>query len=160
MTIRPKQVLIIRHAEKTSPPAGISLNPRGCQRAAALLRLFPSPFDTPDLILAAAPTKRSNRPAETVAPLAESLHLEIDTRFAKDDVLGIASALFTDPAYSAKTILVCWHYRGIPALARALGVLDPPLWDEACFDRVWKVEFLEECAALTDLPQLLLDGDS
>jgi hypothetical protein len=160
MIIKPRQVLVIRHAEKTGPSAGVSLNLRGCQRAAALPRLFPCPFDTPDFILAAAPTKRSNRPVETVAPLAASLYLEIDVRFRKEDILGIASELFSDPAYAAKTILVCWHHKGIPALAKALGVPDPPLWDERRFDRVWRIEFLEERAALTDLPQLLLEGDS
>jgi hypothetical protein len=150
MIARPKQVLIIRHAEKTSPAAGVSLNVRGFQRAVALPRLFPRPFDTPDFILATAPTKRSNRPVETVAPLAQALYLKIDTRFARNDVLGIALELFSDPAYESKTVLVCWHRRGIPALAEAFGVRNPPLWDERRFDRIWKIDFLEESAALTD----------
>ena len=159
MTGRPKQVLIIRHAEKPAAPSGVSLDARGFERAAALPRLFPAQFDTPDYILASAPTKRSNRPVETVVPLAQSLYLGIDVRFGKDHVQQVAVELLSE-MYAGKTILVCWHRGRIPALAGALGVANPPIWDEGRFDRVWKVEFAGNAAALMDLPQYLLEGDS
>lgn len=160
MIAHPKQVLIIRHAEKPATPSGVSLDARGFERAAALPRLFPAQFDTPDYILASAPTKRSNRPVETVVPLAQSLYLGIDARFAKDHVHRVAFELLSQPTYAGKTILVCWHRGRIPALVEALGVANPPIWDEGRFDRVWKVEFAGNAAALIDLPQRLLEGDS
>jgi hypothetical protein len=157
---RPRQILIIRHAEKTSVAPGIGLNARGFERAAALPSLFPVLFEPPHAIIAAAPTKRSNRSVETVTPLAQSLYLAIDARFAKDDVHVVALELLSDPAYHDKTVLVCWHHKSIPALAEALGAPNPPLWDERRFDRIWKIEFEEQRAALIDLPQRLLEGDS
>jgi hypothetical protein len=46
-TENPKQILIIRHAEKTGSKTDIHLNSRGYTRAAALPALFPVRFDTP-----------------------------------------------------------------------------------------------------------------
>jgi hypothetical protein len=57
-------------------------------------------------------------------------------------------------------VVVCWHHGKIPALSAALGVADPPTWDEGVFDRVWLVTFPAGQATLADLPQTLLFGDA
>ena len=75
----PQLILIIRHAEKTGDKADIHLSKKGVERADALSMIFekskerPDPFPTPDVIFAASPSKDSNRPIETVTPLAKKL---------------------------------------------------------------------------------------
>src|ERR1043165_10245408 len=69
----PKQILIIRHAEKTGEPMNAQLSKKGLERADALFRLFEasdqrgSPFSKPDFILAARNSK--NRSEEHTSEL-------------------------------------------------------------------------------------------
>ena len=158
---KPAQILLIRHAEKTGSKADANLNPRGYERAAALPRLFPARFDTPQFIFAAHASAHSNRPVETVTPLSRALHLAIDSQFANQDYAGLAKHLFSKPLYANRTILVCWHHGNIPSLAKALGVEHPPQpWPDTQFDRVWKIEYRDTGVRFSDLPQQLLPGDS
>jgi phosphohistidine phosphatase SixA len=157
----PKQILLMRHAEKSANAKDPNLNARGYARAAALARLFPARFDTPDFLFATKASQRSNRPVETIAPLARALHLPIDARFADEKFASLARDLSSHSRYSGKTVLVCWHHGNIPRLAAALGVASPPsTWPEAQFDRIWRIRYLDGGATLEDLPQHLLDGDS
>ncbi len=82
----PAHILILRHAEK--PPASENspdLNAEGKARAEALAKLFarsddrPNPFPAPEFIFATKETKKSHRPAETVAPLAKTLGLKVNS---------------------------------------------------------------------------------
>src|SRR5688572_1050404 len=81
---RPRSVLLIRHAEKPAADADSGLSPAGKKRADALPELFKKaadrtdPLPTPDVIFAAQASKHSNRSAETVAPLARALKLEVN----------------------------------------------------------------------------------
>jgi broad specificity phosphatase PhoE len=160
-TARPKQVLVIRHAEKTGAKNDANLNPRGYERAAALPRLFPSQFDTPAFIFASRISRHSNRPIETVTPLGKSLKLAIDSRFGDQEYAALARELFSNARYYGATALVCWHHDAIPALAKALGVTHPPArWPDKRFDRVWKIEYAGDAVTFTDAPQRLLSGDS
>lgn len=158
---KPKQILLIRHAEKTGDKADAHLNARGRERAAALPRLFPSRFETPQFIIATHASAHSNRPVETVTPLSHALHLPIDSRIDNEAYRTLARILLSDNRYSGATVLVCWHHGHIPALAAALGAPHPPApWPDKQFDRVWKIGYQEGEAELTDLPQQLLPGDS
>jgi hypothetical protein len=157
---KPKQVLIVRHAEKSGSKFDAHINARGQQRAAALVNLFPAQFDTPHFILASRPAPKSNRPVETVTPLAHALHLNIDTRFADEDYPGLAKFVLTNAAFAGKTVLICWHHDRIPVLAERLGVVHPPKWPAEQFDRVWKIEFADSDVPFANLPQKLLPGDS
>ncbi len=139
----------------------IDLNPLGFARAASLPRLFPAPFDTPNFIFAAHAGKHSNRPVETVMPLAKSLGLKIDSRFGEREERALARKLLSTPAYAEKIVLVCWHHEGIPSMAKALGVADaPPKWPDKQFDRIWKIRFDAGAPGLADLPQHLMPGDA
>jgi broad specificity phosphatase PhoE len=157
----PKQILIIRHAEKTGLKDDIHLNTRGYERAEALARLFPVKFDIPKFLFATRQTVKSDRPVETLTPLAKALGLKIDARFDVDEYAALANAVLSGAPYSGKTVLVCWHHGRIPALAAALGVKDPPSpWPDRQFDRVWQIRYVDGAAAFADLPQRLLAGDS
>jgi phosphohistidine phosphatase SixA len=157
----PKQILIFRHAEKNDDKSDIHLNARGYARAAALPTLFPSRFDTPEFLFASKESAHSNRPLETITPLARALRLKIDNTFTNEDYAGLARHVLGKPVHAGKTVLICWHHGNIPALARALGIKDAPTpWPEMQFDRVWRITFADGVAALTDLPQRLLPGDS
>jgi hypothetical protein len=157
----PKQILIIRHAEKNDSKADIHLNTRGYQRAAALPTLFPLRFETPDFLFASRQSKHSNRPVETVTPLASALGLKIDNNYAEEDFRFLSQRLLSKPIYAGKIVLICWHHENIPGLARALGVKDAPArWPEKRFDQIWRIEYPEGIPSLTVLPQNLLPGDS
>src|SRR5687768_11876740 len=118
-------------------------------------------FPTPETILATAPSKHSQRPTETVTPLAIALKLHVNDRFAdKDaDIAKMTKAILNDHSFAGEVVLVCWHHGKIPDIAKALGVAKPPKWDGKVFDRVWQITFEKGKAKLEDLPQMLLYGD-
>ena len=74
------------------------------------------------------PPKRnsSNRPVETITPLAAALNLTYDDKHSDSDYAKVASDILTHSQYAGKVVLVCWHHGNIPALATALGVSNPP----------------------------------
>jgi broad specificity phosphatase PhoE len=161
----PRQVLIIRHAEKPDGDS-VDLSPEGQKRAEALPRLFtkspdrPDPFPTPDFIFATKKSGHSNRPVETVTPLAKALNLDIDSRFKDDEFDKLATELLTKARYAGKTVLVCWHHGTIPELARQLRVEDvPDPWKGSVFDRVWVITYGGGKTKLKDRPQGLMPGD-
>jgi phosphohistidine phosphatase SixA len=162
----PGTVLVIRHAEKPDGDADAHLSPAGRRRADALTGLFrrtaarPDPFPAPDFVLAAGRSKRSNRCAETVAPLAKELGLDIDDRIDSDDVGRVAAEL-GKPRYAGRAVLVCWHHGKIPELLHALGVSPrPKRVDDGLFDRVWVVNYDDGGRArLAVRPQALVPGD-
>ena len=119
-------------------------------------------FPTPQTIMATAPSKHSQRPIETVTPLALALNLHIYDRFAdKDpDIEKMTKAILNDHSFAGEVVLICWHHGKIPEIAKALGVAKPPKWDGKVFDRVWQITFEKGKAKLEDLPQMLLYGDS
>ncbi len=157
----PRQILIIRHAEKPGDNTDIHLNARGRARAEALVQLFPVQFDTPEFIFAAKASPHSNRPVETITPLAAALHLKINDSFANEAYQDLARELLGQPLYAGRVILVCWHHGKIPALAAALGIPEPPSpWPDSQFDHVWRIDYINGSPKLTDVPQHLLAGDS
>jgi hypothetical protein len=182
----PQHVLIIRHAEKTGVKTDIHLSKKGMERAEVLPRLFevsknrPKPFPTPDFIFAASNSTSSRRPLETVTPLAMKLRLPIDQTYdskrslsldkngAKEktanaeDMHGLRAAVFGEPKYRGKTILVAWRHSTIPELAKTLGANKvPAMWENNVFDRVWQLSYDDNCnVVLLNRPQLLLPDDA
>lgn len=119
-------------------------------------------FPTPQSIFATARSKHSQRPIETVTPLAIALNLHLIDRFADEDadIKQMVQAILNEPAFAGDVVLICWHHGKIPAIAKALGVRKPPKWDGKIFDRVWQITFSKGKPTLTDSPQMLLYGDS
>jgi hypothetical protein len=164
----PAVVFIIRHAEKPAERENSDLTANGFKRAAALPSLFvqqPGSSSLPRLprpaaLFASAPGKHSNRPIETITPLAQALHLRLNTDYADIETAPIAREILSG-RYAGKVVLVCWHHGEIPHLAEALGVTNAPHhWDESVFDQIWMIEWVNGKGQLTVLPEKLLPGDS
>ncbi len=186
----PRQILIIRHAEKTGGKQDVHLSARGKERAQALAHLFiasadrPDPFPTADIIFAAAHHADSQRPVETVTPLAQKLKLTIDDRYdskrpaalsrpddsnpgkkntpARPGMLELCKEILGSPKYAGKTLLISWRHKSIPELARALKATGvPEKWDDKTYDRVWQIRYADDgTVTFRDRPQRLLPGDS
>ncbi|MFD1561439.1 histidine phosphatase family protein [Paraburkholderia silviterrae] len=167
----PKTIFIIRHAEKPGDPAsdseheGIHLSTRGYERAAALAPYFPATFPRPHVLFAAATSKHSDRPVETITPLAQALKLDIKADIADADYATLANKILSDGKYEGKVLLICWHHGHIPALTQSLGG-EPPQdpWPNLAFDRVWQLDYPSGVAPASGLPvrniaQRLLFGD-
>lgn len=166
-TTGPGQVLIIRHGEKPGDPGldsdadGPDLSPEGYKRAAALSVHIPASFPKPDVLIATQPSRHSNRPLQTITPLAEKLKLDVNSKHPDDDYGTVAQRIRNNPKYAGKNVLICWHHGKIPQLAAALGVVNPPSpWPGQVFDRVWQIDFAGGVATLKDVPQRLMYGDS
>ena len=162
----PATILLIRHAEKLTD-GRMDLSPVGFERAKVLPLLFGRAEITishglprPDFLFATHVSAHSNRPVETITPLADALKLPISSEIDDKDFATLAAELLSGK-YAGKVVLVAWHHGSLPGLARALGAVPPyDPWPETQFDRVWRVDYRDGKAVLTDLPQGLLAGDS
>jgi phosphohistidine phosphatase SixA len=166
---RPKQVLIIRHAEKPDDSSDDAeardrgLSTRGHERAAALAYDIRATFLKPDFLFATEDSPHSKRPVDTIKPLAQRLKLEINQDYPDDKYCELAKEILNNPKYTGKRILICWHHGTLPDLAAALKAPVPPdkrKWPGKVFDRVWQLDYSGGEVTLTDLPQRWLYGDS
>ena len=163
----PATIMIIRHGEKPEEKLP-HLSGEGKKRAEALPHLFeasktrPEPFPTPDFIFAASNSKNSERPLETVTPLAKHLKLTVNASFNDEEPAKIVHELFENPKYAGKTVLIAWRHGKIIPLVKELKVTDAPdHWKETVFDRVWQIGFDEHGkTTFRDLPQNLMLHDS
>lgn len=174
----PQVVMLIRHSEKTGEKGDIHLSKKGVERAEVLYRLFEAskerakPFPIPDFIFAASNDKSSQRPVETVTPLAMKLKLTINQKFdsklpekdakEKAGMDRLRDEIFGDAKYFGKTILISWRHKSLPALAKALKATDAPSkWEDDVFDRVWQINYDDKGGAtFTNRPMRLLPGDA
>jgi len=163
----PATIYLIRHAEKLTD-GQLDLSPTGFQRAAILPHLFTPPsglrtspaLPVPQVLFATHQSKHSNRPVETITPLSAALHLPINSEIMNEDYASLAHELLSG-RYAGKIVLVAWHHGHLPQLATALGA-QPPYspWPDTQFDRIWRIDYKDGKATLTDLPQELMPGDS
>jgi len=160
----PQLIMIIRHGEKpedSKEDKDPNLSPRGFERAAALAMVIPKDFPHPDFLFATKKSSHSNRPMETIEPLAKKLHEPIEATFSDEQYATLAHKLLTDPRYQGKVVMIAWHHGKIPELAHALGASEAPAkWNGKVFDRVWEITYTGGTATWTDLPQKALPGDS
>ncbi len=161
----PKEILILRHAEKPADTSNENLATKGYERAAALAYYLPDAFGTIDHIFAAGvgPKSHSKRPVETITPLAERLHKKVHDTFLKYQFPEMVSHIFSDDSYTDSVVAIAWQHTDIESIATAFGAEKVPTtkWPEACFDLVWKLTYTgNKSYVLTQIPQLLLYGDS
>jgi broad specificity phosphatase PhoE len=154
----PHTIFIIRHAEKPDHANDPHLSHKGRKRADALPRY---PFPTLTAIFAAKTTPESERPVETVTPLAAALSLKVSAEIKDKEFPLLVSQVLSDDL-AGKDLLICWHHEQIPHLTRAFGVNLPRSykWRDV-YDRIWVLTYLiDGTVSFEDRPQRLLPGDS
>jgi hypothetical protein len=147
----PRAIYLMRHAEKPAAPHDPNLSAAGVMRAGRLPGYFPSLLaddQAVDYIFATKASKNSDRPVETITPLAASLRLPIDQSYANGSYRALAQAILSNDSYAQKTILIAWHHGTLPKLARALGATNvPKKWPGTSFDLIWKLTYLPDGGA-------------
>jgi hypothetical protein len=173
-------IMLVRHAEKPLPQVaeGVDgpgtrgkrgLSPRGQWRARLLVDYFvpiDGKFRDPEIGLPvavfAANTSgehRSTRPADTVRPVAESIGLSVHEDFGSDPPFDKVAAVI-EKAAARGPVLVAWRFDTLPDLARAFGVKNAPPWPADRFDMTWVLRKEGKDCTMTQVPQLLMQGDS
>jgi hypothetical protein len=129
-----------------------------------------SRFPTPNFLFATKSTNSSQRPVETITPLAQALQLlnnnpaiTINDSFTDDTtgITGITSEILQNPAtYGGIVILIAWHHGTIPQLTEAFTVPSTQLpftsWPKDVFDLVFSITWTSNQANLAvDYQQLL-----
>jgi hypothetical protein len=132
-------VIVIRHAEK--PEQGDNLSCQGENRALAIPKVLAEKFARPDFTyvpaMGSGKASKHVRMFQTVTPMAVKQNLKVNSRYAEDDVRGVAR----DVLKRSGTVLIVWEHAQIPPLVKALGVSKPPTWD--------KKDFAELCSSCT-----------
>lgn len=192
-------IMIIRHAEKPDTYGGQayagvdaagdtcgadgaeSLVTLGWQRAGALNTLFAPPWgpkpglSTPGFIYASDPTpdgtkEPSQRPFETVTPLAGLLGLTIDAKHKKKDYEKVVK----DALDKSGAVLICWQHEDILSIGKEIlkqtktkTITLPPGWPSgangARYDLVWVFARPSGDGVITgfsQVAQFLLQGDA
>jgi phosphohistidine phosphatase SixA len=121
----PTTILLVRHAERTSPTAD-SISESGRQRAQELKRMLA------DIPLHSIYVSEMKRTAETAAPIASARNLTpVATPAA--DIDALVAKLKSVPAGSS--VLVVHHSNTLPKVVEKLGGSIPPISDTE-FDRL------------------------
>ena len=141
------KVVIIRHAEKAKD--GDNLSCQGHNRALKLASVLHQKIQTPDFTYVPAlksdkATKHS-RMFQTVTPFAVKYDLTINSKYSVDDFAGVANSVLKKRG----TVLMVWSHSEIAELAQALGVRQPPQWDDADFDTMWTITYADGEVQLT-----------
>jgi len=190
MAAPPSKIMIIRHGEKPPkdpPPYGVdeqgkspkshSLIVPGWQRAGALNAFF-APYKgkppkkdiaKPDYIYAANPSGETQRPWETVTPLAAWLGYTSKPQFNTDYDVGDESDLVKSFLALSGKVLVCWEHDHI--MPDMVGDINsaytisnynqiPPSWPDV-FYLVWVFDLNQDGKTYTwnQVHQDLMAGD-
>lgn len=131
-----------------------------------------SRFPTPSFLFATQ-AGASNRPEETITPLAEALqsyynpNITINQNYsntASGEQALVAAILNNPETYGGKIILIAWHHGQIPNLALDFGVPQSQLpftqWPSDRFDFVFLIGWESGQAFLKTDFQLLMYGDT
>lgn len=151
----PREIIIIRHADKWTNDPGQFLSPKGQIRAEKFVPYYLSHFPIPDYIFAARPSNaagsgesRSARPLQTVAPLANQLSHQSNTNvmvympYYQEQFPSLAKALLQDKKYNQKVVLICWQHGRINALSQDLGVTQKLVaWGHFNYDMVYVLRY-------------------
>ena len=140
----PSRILVTRHAEKPDDPINPHLSDAGYVRAERLAVYVPTTFGSPEFLFATALSPHSARPVETLTPLSKQIGVAIDSTFADQDYGALAQAVLSQPQFTGKLILVCWHHGNIPSLMRALRAKSdefPDPWAPQVFNLILQLDY-------------------
>lgn len=172
----PKRIMFIRHAEKPGAAEdgnGVtadggedveSLTVRGWQRAGALVHFFSRSELRPITIFASGlgHGSKSKRPMETVTPLTQLLKQTQEVAFITSHLRDDLQPLIDDALSREGPVLIAWEHKRIASLVALLP--KPPAvphdWPDDRFDIVWVVDRTGLGWTFSQIPQLLLAGDS
>jgi hypothetical protein len=162
----PAQVIIVRHGEKNTITG--ELTSAGVERVEALSSYLTEPnnepgfvgsagltnvtlfsFGLPFALFASRPVQRSDdftvRCIQTLVPTALKLKLPIHSPYGPGQEQQLVQAIFNEPRFDGKNIVICWHHTFIAALIQAFGYLPPagilPTYPNNRFDLVWVLTF-------------------
>jgi TonB family protein len=136
----PTTVILVRHAEKAVPGAGMNEDPplsaAGEQRARELARVLG------DVAINAIYTTPYARTRSTAAPIATKLHLtpeevKVGATYASD------MAILLTTQHHGETVLVVGHSNTTRDVLRALGITNAPNIDDAEYDNLFIVTIAE-----------------
>jgi hypothetical protein len=133
----PSRIILLRHADKPEDRDNPDLSAAGVTRAVHLATYIPELFGKPDYIIATARSKHSDRPLETVAPLARAVGVTVQHDIRDKDFEDLVDEIFSDPAYHGKTVVICWHHGTLPAIAALLGApagIYPDPWPDDTYN--------------------------
>lgn len=135
----PNKIVIIRHAEK--PPTGGNLNELGLARSLALSSVLEKFGDFKHIyvptVKQVGTSTEHMRPLQTITPFAITHNLEINTKYKRNKVAKLATVAKKQNG----DVLIIWTCTRIPKLAQALGVANPPNWEETDYDSVWIITY-------------------
>ena len=114
-------ITFIRHAEKNDNDP-IHLSESGIIRANELVNFFIEkkrdiPLPTKIIAMKQKNKKSSNRPYETIYPLAQKLNLEINTDLKKKEIKKIVDYIIEN---ENENILVCWEHEYLVEIIKQL----------------------------------------
>ncbi len=158
----PSKVILIRHGEEPlGKNEGTELSNIGWQRAQALPHLFGNAGITDLIALKPHKKKGSIRSIQTLQPLSNTLGIEIQIPFTRDQVSDLVYMLSHDHHYDGKVVLIAWQHETLADIAHQLGASQAPhMWGKY-FDRYWVLEFKNaKFKSFKNLPQRLLVNDS
>lgn len=170
------KIILIRHAEKPDDSqSGVSLSGkenakdlsvRGWQRAGALVCYLAPPagrfqhtaLETPRFLFASHSS--SNRPYQTLAPIADKLGIKINVEYGKGDEANLAAAAKA----CAGVALICWQHEYMSSVANAIlgnNRTAPQDWPSTRFDVTWIFDLDPSTGSyrFEQLPQRILAGD-
>jgi len=160
----PKNVIIIRHAEKIQ--GSNRLNLQGFERAAALAYYFSgnpiynNPPPTHIFATALEEADSSVRPIQTCTPIANHYDVPLNISFKHSETKEIADDILKNPKYNDATVLICWSHDHIRPMVLALGGEDPGEWPKDIFDQVYLLTYDQsETPKLQKILQKLMFGD-
>ena len=160
----PKNVIIIRHAEKIQ--GGIRLNLQGLERTGALPYYFSgTPLynnPAPTHVFATALDKPDSpvRTIQTCTPIANHYNVPLNIDFKHTETKEIAEEILKNPKYNDSTVLMCWSHGHIRPIVLALGGEDPGEWPKEIFDQVYLLTYdHSDKPKLQKILQKLMLGD-
>jgi len=166
----PAQIVVVRHANKNLKVEEATLTMEGRVRAAGLgILLAGSPalttFGPPAAIFAThtAHVYHTVRTIQTMLDLSRLTKIEIETPYILTETKELAAHVLSNPKYANQYVVICWDYRNIPHLLKALGVKeDVPEVAEDVFDRMWILQYAPDgtLKSFQNTSQRLLFGDS
>jgi Raf kinase inhibitor-like YbhB/YbcL family protein len=173
----PKYYILLRHAEKNHDSEINNLSSKGKLRAQAIAALFEKPHeftgcfsqfvrqikDNVTSIYSFAPNGKypTIRAIETVQPLANTLELEIDARYNKNNLKELVEEIKTNPKNNEKTVIICASRTKLAKVAKLIGTnIRIKDTDAFTFDRILLIKREQKKYKFINLPQELIFGDS